>query len=342
MDRIEGFWAGARAHGRASDAAVLAAAAASWSGLAGEGARGWEDWLRGQGVEAGRARAWGHTPAGRTRGRALTLADPAYPAALRRTASPPPVLCVEGDLDALAGRGLAIVGTRACTAYGASVARHLATTAAVAGLVVVSGLARGIDGEAHRAALTAGRTVAVLGHGLDHTAPPAHRSLRAAIVGSGGAVVSAWEDAQRPTRWTFPARNRWIAGLSEGVVVVEAGARSGASITARLAGEEGRDVAAVPGRLGDPASAGCLALLAAGATPLVDVEAFVAGQTSHRARRWDDWLEALFAGVSLDEVARRHGRSAVDLLEALTRLELEGRVVRLPGPRFAPAAPAGG
>ena len=188
----------------------------------------------------------------------ITVADSRYPAALRRTGSPPPVLCVEGSLDVLQRPAVAIVGTRDCTGYGRRVARRLAEQLAQGGRVVVSGLARGIDEEAHLGACDAGATVAVLGHGLGHTAPASHRGLRRRIVAQGGAMVSAWPDDVAPRPFTFPQRNAWISGLSDAVVVVEAGERSGALITARWASQDGREVFAVPGPVGAPASAGCL------------------------------------------------------------------------------------
>lgn len=332
MDEVDGFWAGAQDHGGRVDLPALAAAAGGWEALR----RGGREALEALGVPPERAARWTATPPRRTRGTALTLADPRYPPSLRQMRSPPPVVCVEGAVEALHGVGLGVVGTRACTAYGRGVARHLGLAAARAGLVVVSGLARGVDGEAHRGALEAGRTVAVVAHGLDHTAPPMHGRLRAELVARGGAVVSAFPDALEPRPFLFPQRNAWIAGLSACVVVVEAGVRSGALITARHALEEGREVAAVPGPLGAPQSAGCLGLLRDGATPVTGVDELVARLTG-TVRTSEAWLDELFAGRALDDVARRHGRSAAELLAALTRLEVEGRVVALPGRRYAPA-----
>lgn len=331
-DVVEGFWAGARRHARAVDWDALVAAAGGVEALSRARAADLAAW----GVAPDRAEAWCATRPERTQGRAITLGDPSYPASLKRTPSPPPVLCVEGDASALHVRGVGIVGTRRCSAYGRGVARHLGHRFAQAGRSVVSGLARGVDGAAHEAALSVGITVAVLGHGLDHTAPPSHARLRARIVEAGGAVVSTWPDDLGPAQWTFPKRNAWIAGLSEGVVVVEAGVRSGALITARHALDLGREVAAVPGPLGVPSSAGCNRLLADGAHAVHDVDAFVARWTGHDLPAADAWLDALFAGVPVPEVARRHGWSASEVLTRLGRLEVEGAVVRLAGGRYGP------
>lgn len=332
MDTISGFWAGAQDHAGGIDLEALRAEAGSWEALAGWSA----DDLAHAGVPSSRATRWVRATPRTTRGRALTLADVDYPPALRLMRQPPPVLFVEGDLAALHGVGLGIVGTRAATAYGRAVTRHLASAAAAAGLVVVSGLARGIDGEAHRAAALVGRTVAVLGHGLDTTAPPAHARLRADLLAAGGAIVSTWADDVPPARWTFPARNAWIAGLSQVVVVVEAAPGSGALITARHALAEGRDVAAVPGPVGRSTSLGCNALLADGALVVADVEAFV-GRFARVVPRPgpEAWLAEVASGAPLDDVARAHGRPVVELAADLSRLEVEGVVVRQPGNRYA-------
>lgn len=329
--RIDGFWEGARRFAGGADLPAMAAAAGGWEALVAGG----EGLLVELGVEPRRAAAWCAARPSATRGRVLTLADPDYPPALRRTRSPPPVLFVEGAVEALRGRGVAVVGTRACTGYGRGLARHLGHALAGAGLVVVSGLARGIDGEAHRGALAAGRTVAVVGHGLGTTAPPSHARLRAEIVAQGGAIVSTWPDAEAPQPWHFPERNAWIAGLSDAVIVVEAPSRSGALITARHALAEGREVLAVPGPVGAPCSVGCLELLAEGSGVVVDVARTVQALGGRPPSR-EDWLEGLFAGLGVDELARRTGRSVTELLAELARRELDGSVVRAAGGRYAP------
>jgi len=199
--------------------------------------------------------------------RLVTLADPEYPRLLKEIPDPPPVLYVRGDVEALQARNMiAIVGTRRPTVYGVSVAEMLGAGAALAGWVVASGLALGIDTAAHRAAVESkGRTVAVLGSGISRLHPQQNLSLARRIVETGGAIVSEFPMDFPPSRQTFPMRNRIIAGLSAGVIVVEAGDRSGALITAEQALEQGRTVFAVPGRVDTPQARGCHALLRDGA-----------------------------------------------------------------------------
>ena len=192
------------------------------------------------------------------------------PPLLRAIFDPPKRLYLRGGAgdDVLERGAVAIVGARACSPYGAQVARRLGRELARAGLVVVSGLARGIDGEAHRGALEAGgMTVAVLGCGIDRDYPAAHAEL-ARRIRERGLVVSEYEPGVEPAPWRFPARNRIIAGLCPVTIVVEARERSGALITADLALEEGREVFAVPGEITSALSAGSNALLRLGATPL--------------------------------------------------------------------------
>jgi DNA processing protein len=231
------------------------------------------------------------------------------------------------------------VGTRKCTSYGTSVAQTLGARLAAGGLTVVSGLARGIDAAAHRGALRSGRTVAVLGHGLAHTAPPSNRWLRREIVENGGAIVSVWPDGLEPRPNYFLIRNEWVAGMCGHVIVVEAPTRSGAKNTANHAVTCGRKVIVVPGPLGAEASRGCLELLRDfpqdDVECMVDVEDTVVSLT-RAAPRPVDWLSRLFNGETLDETARASGRSIAELLAELSRLELQGRVVRLPGQRYAP------
>ena len=193
-----------------------------------------------------------------------------YPPLLQAIPDPPPVLWLRGGSppELLALPSVAIVGARACTSYGRSVARTLGRELAAAGLVVVSGLARGIDGEAHRGALDAGGvTVGVLGCGIDRDYPAAHRDL-AGRMAEKGLIVSEYEPGVEPAPWRFPARNRIIAGLCMATVVVEARERSGALITADFALEDGREVMAVPGEITSAVSAGSNALLRLGATPV--------------------------------------------------------------------------
>jgi DNA processing protein len=271
--------------------------------------------------------------------RRLPRRDAAYPALLAAIHDPPAALWLRGEADAaLLGRiAAAVVGARSCSGYGRAVARALGRELAAAGVVVVSGLARGVDGEAHRGALDAGgHTVAVLGCGVDRDYPAAHADLAGRIVATGGLVVSEYEPGVEPAPWRFPARNRIIAGLARATVVVEARERSGALITADFALEEGREVLVVPGEITSSLSAGSNALLRLGATPVTssaDVlealgverpEALLAPPASELAAAV---LAALAAGVTtVDAVARRTGRPAGEVAATLLELELDGRV----------------
>ena len=202
----------------------------------------------------------------------LTMADDGYPRLLREIPSPPPILYVLGELTSADEGGIGIVGTRRATAYGREMARRLAEGLARAALTVVSGLARGIDGIAHEAALEArGRTIAVVASGLDTVYPPEHRHLAERITGAG-AVVSEFPLGTKPDAANFPVRNRLISGLSRGVVVVEAPMKSGALITARFAADQGRTVFAVPGSALSAASQGTIQLLRDGAAVAASVD----------------------------------------------------------------------
>ncbi len=271
--------------------------------------------------------------------RSVTLGDAAYPTHLRHIPDPPRRLWLRGDAEpAILDRTtLAVVGARACSGYGRTVARLLAGEAAAAGAVVVSGLARGIDGEAHRAALAAGgTTVAVLGCGIDRDYPAAHAELARSIVAADGLVVSEYGPAVEPAPWRFPARNRIIAGLARATVVVEARERSGALITADFALEDGREVLAVPGEITSALSRGTNALLRVGATPVTsaaDVLEALGLERRTAAVVPDDLaaaavLEALGDGAAtLDELGRRCGLDPGLLAGALALLELESLVV---------------
>jgi DNA processing protein len=263
--------------------------------------------------------------------------DAAYPALLRAIHDPPPEIHLRGaGPDAILSRpAVAIVGARSCSAYGRSVARSLGRELAAAGLVVVSGMARGIDGEAHRGALEAGGvTVAVLGCGVDRDYPAAHAELARRIC-ERGLVVSEYEPGVEPAPWRFPARNRIIAGLSEAAVVVEARERSGALITADFALEEGRDVFAVPGEITSALSAGTNALLRLGATPVTcagDVlELFELTPAEPEAATLGEAAIALLArlndgALTADELMRASGVDPAEASAALMELELARRV----------------
>ena len=251
------------------------------------------------------------------------------PPLLRSIHDPPVGLFVRGGapLELLARSAVAVVGARACSGYGASVARGLGREIAAAGLVVVSGLARGIDGEAHRGALDAGgATVAVLGCGIDRDYPAAHADLARRIAESG-LIVSEYAPGVEPAPWRFPARNRIVAGLAGATVVVEARERSGALITADLALEEGREVFAVPGEITSALSAGTNGLLKLGAAPLTSAADL--GVEPAPPEIDSPLLELLPA--TADELVRRTGRDAAEIARELVELELAGRVIARDG-----------
>lgn len=236
----------------------------------------------------------------------VTRADKDYPEALREIYDPPAALFYRGklDLDSAAEARIAMVGSRRATAYGCSIAREWALELAVAGVVVVSGLARGIDAAAHRGALEGGRTIAVLGSGLNRMYPPEHRRL-ARDIAREGAVVTEYPPDTPPRPLNFPARNRIISGLSRGVVIVEASARSGALITADFALEQGREVLAVPGAVRGRAAEGGNRLLKQGAGVATGVEDILAAL---------DWDAPIVATASRDAVGRDLSASQTALL----------------------------
>ena len=200
----------------------------------------------------------------------LTWKDDDYPVRLREVPQSPPVLYVRGEIKAVDDWAVAIVGTRRVTAYGRQVTAKIAASLAQAGVTVVSGLARGVDGVAHKAVLDAGgRTIAVLGCGLDRMYPPEHRKLAEQITKSG-ALISDYAPGTPPEASNFPPRNRIISGLSKATVVVEAGQRSGALITAQFAVDQGREVFAVPGNILSPQSRGPNRLIQDGARILTE------------------------------------------------------------------------
>lgn len=196
----------------------------------------------------------------------IARGDPHFPAALEDLPDAPAALFARGRITALTEPQVAMVGSRTPTTGGRQNARAFARHLAAQGLVITSGLALGVDGEAHRGALDAeGITIAVLGSGLDHIYPPEHASLADEIVAGGGVILSEWLPGTEPRRGHFPRRNRLISGLASGVLVVEASVKSGSLITARLAGEQGRDVFAIPGSIHNPLARGCHRLIREGA-----------------------------------------------------------------------------
>ena len=304
--------------------------------------------------------------------RVLTLADADYPRQLFDIADPPVLLYVKGEPALLSRPGIALVGARSATAAGEANAEAFARTLAQQGLVVVSGLALGIDAAAHRGALAAGSTgagtVAVIGTGIDRIYPARNAAL-AREIAAAGAVVSEFPLGTPPLQHNFPRRNRLIAGLAEGVLVVEAALGSGSLITARLATETGREVFAIPGSIHSPLSRGCHRLIRDGAKLVETAEdvveelrgrlgwpAPVAASVKDRRSRGavpavpaapprqaaialdgerTRVLEAIgHDPVDLDTIAARCGLTVDALYAILLPLELEGRLAKLPGGRF--------
>jgi DNA processing protein len=302
----------------------------------------------------------------------LTLGDPAYPHRLFDIADPPVLLYVKGDPALLSRPGIALVGARSSTAGGEANAEAFARALAGHGLVVVSGLALGIDAAAHRGALAAGSagagTVAVIGTGIDRVYPARNATL-AREIATSGAIVSEFALGTPPLPHNFPRRNRLIAGLAEGVLVVEAALDSGSLITARLAAEHGREVYAIPGSIHSPLSRGCHRLIRDGAKLVETAEDVIeelrgrlgwptpaAARPSGRRRRRGEPTAALPPArqtalalddaaarvleaighdpVDIDTLAPRCGLTVDALYAILLPLELEGRLARLPGGRF--------
>jgi DNA processing protein len=268
--------------------------------------------------------------------------DPCFPPLLGELHDPPPGLFLRGGGEAslLRARSVAIVGARACSSYGSHVSRLLGRELAAAGLVIVSGLARGVDGEAHRGALEAGgATVAVLGCGIDRDYPAAHAQLASRACESG-LVVSEYAPGVEPAPWRFPARNRIIAGLAEATVVVEARERSGALISADFALEAGREVFAVPGEITSALSSGTNALLRLGATPLTSSADVLEALGVAFAKPVQPELGATAARVfellsaepsAADVLARGSGFDASAVATALIELELAGVIAEADG-----------
>jgi DNA processing protein len=269
--------------------------------------------------------------------RTIALDDPDYPAALHDLPDPPPILFAIGALAQLAAPCVAIVGTRRASGYGERVTTELAGALARAGVTVVSGMARGIDGAAHRAALAAGgATAAVLGTGVDVAYPVSHRALHGEIA-ARGVLLSEELPGDRATGGSFPRRNRIIAALARATLVVEAPFRSGALITATHALELGRDVAAVPGPIDLPNSAGTNALLRDGAIMITDVADVLAlvgvsAPAAPAAAPVADptqravWMALEHPAPDLDALAARAALPARRCLEAVTALEMDGAI----------------
>jgi len=281
-----------------------------------------------------------------------------YPELLTQAEGSPPILIVRGDGALLARPAVAIVGARNASAAAIKLARDFGAALAEAGLVVVSGLARGIDGAAHRGALSAGATIGVIASGIDVAYPPEHRELQDEVAAKG-LLIAEQPPGTEPLARHFPSRNRIIAGLAAGTLVVEAAPKSGSLITARLAGEYGREVMAIPGSPLDARSHGCNQLIREGAvlvqTPEDVIELLSSFDGTPRSSFREDSPATLFDGgdpgepaeladilttapVAIDELIRQSGESAAAVQLALLELEIAGRLVRHAGGRVSLAA----
>lgn len=278
----------------------------------------------------------------------LIKTDEAYPKRLQEIEQPPPVLYMQGNIIPDDEWSVAIVGTRRVTAYGRQVAEDIAGNLARNGLTIISGLARGVDSIAHKAALDAGgRTIAVLGSGLDRIYPPENKRL-AEQVKANGALISEYAPGTPPEGMNFPQRNRLISGLSMAVIVIEAGQTSGALITAGFAADQGREVFAVPGNITSPGSVGTNRLIQNGAYPLLGadqvIETLDLGKVAeHRAARValpSDALEAQLFEVlgseplHIDEITNRTEIPVEKVTATLAMMELKGMVRQVGGMQF--------
>jgi DNA processing protein len=278
----------------------------------------------------------------------ITLYDSCYPSALKHTADPPIVLYCRGKLerDEVC---VAVVGSRRATWYGLDMAKRLSRELAVRGITIVSGLARGVDSQAHKGALEGGgRTIAVLGCGVDRAYPPENRELMNKVM-ENGAVISEYLPGTEPVPYNFPARNRIISGLSRGVAVVEASERSGSLITADFALEQGRDVYAVPGNINSAYSTGTNRLIREGAKIVTGVGDIIeelnlemtSENLNYSAKKSAGFnlsgdeksiAQRLMSGpVHIDSIARDCGLSIAAVSSVLVMLELSGFVEQLPG-----------
>jgi len=296
--------------------------------------------------------------------RIISLSDPEYPSRLKEIYDPPVVLFVKGSIEVLAQPGIAMVGTRHPTPYGSGMAERLSTDLAARGLVIISGLARGIDTASHRGAIAAkGKTVAVLGTGIDVMYPKENTRLTEQIVALGGALISEFPVGTFPAPQNFPIRNRIISGMSAGVLVVEAAEYSGTRITSRCALEQNRDVYAVPGNVTNKGSWGPNTLIKQGAKLVATWEdmweELPADVQATLSSRQNESPEPETASLFPDEASSPHEKKIIKLLKAdestqidqlvemledemssseifaaLFELELSGKIRQLPGKNF--------
>ncbi|MBD8090686.1 DNA-protecting protein DprA [Pseudomonas fluorescens] len=281
---------------------------------------------------ASAALAWLERPAQHL----LMWDQPEYPALLAQIDDAPPLLFVAGEPNILEKPQLAMVGSRRASRPGMDTAAAFSRSLASAGFVITSGLALGIDGAAHQAALdVGGQTIGVLGTGLENFYPQRHRQLAAAMIAQGSAVVSEFPLDAAPQAANFPRRNRIISGLSLGVLVVEASIASGSLITAKLAAEQGREVYAIPGSIHHPGAKGCHQLIRDGATLVESIEHILDGLRGWQALSRPAPMPVTHPLVALlhaaphtsEGLAIASGRPLSHILAALTELELEGQVI---------------
>lgn len=285
----------------------------------------------------------------------VTREEEAYPRRLKEIEQPPPVIYARGEILSEDDFAVAVVGTRRITLYGRQVAEEIGAFLAHNGITVVSGLARGVDAVAHDAAIKAGgRTIAVLGCGVDRIYPPEHQNLAERIV-ECGALISDYAPGTPPDAINFPPRNRIISGLSLATVVVEAGETSGALITATFAADQGRDVLAVPGNINAPQSKGANRLIQQGARPLLKVEDIlealkIDNVQSHQQARQILPADALEASIlvlmsaeplHIDEIRTQSGLSIDKVSATLTMLELKGMVRQVGGMNYVAVRESG-
>lgn len=277
----------------------------------------------------------------------VTSAEAHYPRRLRDLCDPPPVLYYRGCLSALDGRTVAVVGSRAATPYGRSMAGSIAAELAAFGAAAISGLARGIDAAAHRGALRASvPTIAVIGSGLQALYPPYHRGLADEIVAAGGAIISEFPPKLPARPHQFPMRNRVVAALADATYVIEAGVKSGALITARLACDIGRQVFALPGDVGRSTSEGTNGLIKDGvalATGAADIAGVLGWGMALSSTGGEDLGCALLSalapgGSAIDEVCAKTGMDSASVAAQLTMLEMGGLVERHAGGLYAAVA----
>ena len=286
----------------------------------------------------------------------MTWESADYPELLREIPAAPPLIFVRGQLEPVDRWAVAVVGTRRLTAYGRQVTRDLVAGLAHSGITIVSGLARGIDGVAHRTALEeGGRTIAVMACGIDKVYPPEHRDLAHEIVAGRGAIVTDYPFGSNPESGHFPARNRLISGLSLGVVIIEAGEKSGALITSRFALEQNREVFAVPGNIHSPVSLGTNRLIQQGAKLVMRTEDILeelnlkmaAEQAVAQIILPESAEEAeLIAHLSaqplhVDELGRLAGMPSSLVSATLTMMELKGMVQQVGGMNYVRMREAG-